>query len=282
MGSSKRREARNRRQRRSGPTSPAFDPHAQVMVDSLTALMALMATFAGDDPAAAVDAAFDKAVDEIAAKVGRFDALRLIEVARQRFLPMAREGETPVTAEAGAAYLELLALVALAARQDSATAGALAVEDQEMSHFVSEAKDELDRILRLAQIRSFAAVDPTDKLALMSMLIPCAEVAPQAPLAAPASRRSGSDARPAADPAPAGPVRALRDQGPGQHLVDLGQFLFVGRRHLVVHRSTVGTGHPRRPPIHEPGPGCQARRTRGELRAAACRPEYPAGVRWTP
>ncbi|GEC09811.1 hypothetical protein SSP24_74660 [Streptomyces spinoverrucosus] len=177
MGSrSKRREARNRRQRRSGPTSPAFDPHAQVMVDSLTALMALMATFAGDDPAAAVDAAFDKAVDEFVAKVGRFDAIRLIEVARQRFLPMAREGETPVIAEAGAAYLELLALVALAARQDSATAGAPAVEDQEMSHFVSEAKDELDGILRLAQIRSFAAVDPTDKLALVSMLIRGAEV----------------------------------------------------------------------------------------------------------
>jgi hypothetical protein len=58
-----------------------------------------------------------------------------------------------------------------------------------MSHFVSEAKDELDGILRLEQIRSFAAVDPTDKLALVSMLIPCAKVAPQAPPAAPASRR---------------------------------------------------------------------------------------------
>jgi hypothetical protein len=40
------------------------------------------AYFADGDPAAAVDAAFDKAVDEIAAKLGWFDAIRLIEVAR--------------------------------------------------------------------------------------------------------------------------------------------------------------------------------------------------------
>lgn len=175
MGSrSKRREARNKRRRRSG--SAAFDPHAQVMVDSWAALTALMDTFTGDDPAAAVDAAFDKAVEGVVTKLRRFDAIRLIEVARQRFLPIAPEGEMPVTTEAGAAYLELLALVALAARRQRTRAGAAAVGHQEMSHFVSGAKDELDEILHLAQLRSFAAADPTDKLALVSLLIRGAEV----------------------------------------------------------------------------------------------------------
>ncbi|MFI6274473.1 preprotein translocase subunit SecA [Streptomyces sp. NPDC050988] len=135
-----------------------------------------MGTFAGaDDPATAVGTAFDNAVSEFATKLRRFDAIRLIEVARQRFLPMAPEGEVPVAAEAGAAYLELLALVALAV-QGTATDGAPVAEDQEMSHFVSEAKGELDGILHLAQLRSFAAVDPTDKLALVSILIRGAEV----------------------------------------------------------------------------------------------------------
>ncbi|WP_327191125.1 preprotein translocase subunit SecA [Streptomyces xinghaiensis] len=175
---SKRRAARNKRQRRAGPApSPAFDPHAQVMADTWEALASLIATFADDDPATAVDAAFDNAVDMLVAKLQRFDPIRLIEVARQRFLPMAFGDEIPaVTAEAGAVYVELLALVALAARRETAEAPAAAVEHQQMSHFVSEAKQQLDELLHLAQLRSLAAVDPTDKLALMSLLIRGSEV----------------------------------------------------------------------------------------------------------
>ncbi|MFZ3547812.1 preprotein translocase subunit SecA [Streptomyces sp. 4.24] len=109
----------------------------------------------------------------------RFDPIRLIEVARLTFLPMAPEGEMPVTAEAGAALIELLALVALAAQQEAAAAGASdpdSVEDQEMSRFVSEAKEELVGLLHLAQMRSFVAVDPADKLAMVSLLIRGTEV----------------------------------------------------------------------------------------------------------
>ncbi|MFG2227705.1 preprotein translocase subunit SecA [Streptomyces sp. NPDC048644] len=177
MGSrSKRRDARNKRQRSAGSATPAFDPHAQVMTESFAALVELMATVAGDDPAAKVDAAFEEAVQELVAKLRRFDPIRLIETARLAFLPLAPEGQMPVTAEAGAAYLELLALVALAARDETATAAAPAAEFQQMSHFVSEAKDGLGKILHLAQLRSLAAVDPADKLALMSLLIRGAEV----------------------------------------------------------------------------------------------------------
>ncbi|MFE9701606.1 preprotein translocase subunit SecA [Streptomyces sp. NPDC006270] len=145
-------------------------------MESLDGLTTLMAKFDGDNPATAIDEAFEAAVDAFVAELGRFDAIRLIEVARQRFLPLAPEGQAVVSAEAGAAYLELLALVALAARQEAAVAEALDVEEQEMSGFVEGVKGMLDEILHLCQLRSFAAVEPTDKLALVSLLIRGAEV----------------------------------------------------------------------------------------------------------
>ncbi|MEU3509824.1 hypothetical protein ABZ733_18375 [Streptomyces longwoodensis] len=108
-------------------------------------------------------------------EVPRFDAIRLIEVARQQFLPMARQGEIPVTAEAGAVHVELLALIALTARQETGTATASEAGFQEMSHFVSSAKDGRSKILYRAQLRSFARADPTDKLAMVSLFIRGAE-----------------------------------------------------------------------------------------------------------
>lgn len=146
------------------------------MVETWGELRALIARLDGDDSKAAIDTAFDSAVSEFVAKVRRFDAIRLLEVARQRFLPRAPDGIMPVTAEAGAAYLELLALIALAAGPETVTVGGPGVEDQEMSHFVSEAKDELNRILHLSQLRSFAITDPKDNLALVSLLVRGAEV----------------------------------------------------------------------------------------------------------
>lgn len=134
---------------------------------------------AADNPMEAIGTALDRAVADFVAKLRRFDAIRLIEAARLAFLPMAPEGETPVTAEAGAAQLELLALISLAAQQGAAATGATHSDragDQEMSHFVSEAKAELVALLQLAQLRSFAAVDQTDGLARVSLLIRGSEV----------------------------------------------------------------------------------------------------------
>ncbi|MFC6486345.1 hypothetical protein ACFQGN_36550 [Streptomyces goshikiensis] len=154
-----------------------LDPHAQVIADSLITMTTLMAFFTGDDPASEADAAFAAAIEEFVVEVPRFDAIRLIEVARQHFLPMARQGEIPVTAEAGAVYVELLALIALTARrQEIGTAAASEVGFQEMSHFVSSAKEGLSKVLYLAQLRSFARADPTDKLAMVSLFIRGAEV----------------------------------------------------------------------------------------------------------
>ncbi|WP_247192283.1 hypothetical protein [Streptomyces scabiei] len=172
----KRHEARKKRQRRAAPGVPTFDPHAEVIVDTWASLAKLMVRIgATDDPEAAAGAALNDAVAEFAAKVQRFDPIRLIEVARLASLPMAPIGAVaPIVPDASASRLELLALVALAAQQEVVTGVAsqkAAVGDQEMSHFVSEAQSELDGLLHLAQLRSFASTDPTDKLALVSLLI---------------------------------------------------------------------------------------------------------------
>ncbi|MFB6786555.1 preprotein translocase subunit SecA [Streptomyces olivaceus] len=146
------------------------------MVDTWTSLVKLMAKIgASDDPEEAADTALNDAVAEFTTKLQRFDPVRLIEVARLAFLPMTPTGAVPpVVTDASASRLELLALIALATQQETAPGIAskrAAVGDQEMSHFVSEARDDLDRLLHLAQLRSFASADPTDKLALVSLLI---------------------------------------------------------------------------------------------------------------
>ncbi|MFE2864996.1 hypothetical protein [Embleya sp. NPDC059259] len=177
---SKRHDTRKKRRRRAEPEAAAFDPHARVIVDSWTSVLELMERFtAAEDPEAALDAAFDDAITRFVVKARRFDALRLIEVGRLAFLPMAPEGAIRVDTEASAARLDLLALVALAAQLDTETPGTRdrdALADQEMSQFVSEAKEELDALLRLARMRAFAAIDSNDKLAMVSLLIQGAEV----------------------------------------------------------------------------------------------------------
>lgn len=131
------------------------------------------------DPEAALETSFDKAVDEFVREIRRFDAIRLIETARLAFLPIAPEGGMPVDPESVAAYVELLALVALAARPDTvgeSAPGSESIKFQEMSGFVTRAKDELAALFRLAQLKLLTAAGPTDKLALISLLIQGAEI----------------------------------------------------------------------------------------------------------
>ncbi|MEV7959618.1 hypothetical protein ACIOHC_41520 [Streptomyces sp. NPDC088252] len=168
---------RNKKQRRrSSSVSPVTDPHAQRLMDSVTALTALMATLDGNDPAAAADAALTTAVEEFVDDVRRFDPLRLIEVARQRFLPFGPQGVAPSSAEANTPHLELLTLVAHAIQHQTRASVPAGAGVQEMSRYIAGATAELDKILHLAQLRSFAAADPADQLALVSVLIRSAEV----------------------------------------------------------------------------------------------------------
>lgn len=134
---------------------------------------------ATDDPARAIGTAFDEAVTEFVRELQRFDPVRLIEVARLAFLPITFEGDTSATAEAGATQVELLALIALAAQQEASDASvpeAATVQDQEMSHFISEAKERLVELIRLANLRSLATVDQTDKFAMVSLLVQSTEI----------------------------------------------------------------------------------------------------------
>ncbi|WP_431039001.1 hypothetical protein ACQYWQ_30290 [Streptomyces sp. P6-2-1] len=168
---------RNKKQRRrSSSAPPVTDPRVQMLVNSVAELTALMATLDGEDPAAAADAAFTTAVDGFVEKVVRFDAIRLIEVARQRFLPFTVSGNVPNAIEANTAHLELLALVAYALQQGAEARVPAPAGFQEMSRYIAGATAALDNILHLAQLRSFAATDPDDQLASVSLLIRSAEV----------------------------------------------------------------------------------------------------------
>lgn len=130
-----------------------------------------------EDPATEIQEAIEDATARFVGDVRRFAPLRLIEAARLALLPLASDDRRPVT-EAGAAQLELLALLALAAQRDPAGDRHVhnEVQVQEMSAFVSTAKRDVEELLRLAQIRSYAVADRSDKLALVSLLIGGSEV----------------------------------------------------------------------------------------------------------
>ncbi|WP_146215784.1 preprotein translocase subunit SecA [Cryobacterium arcticum] len=177
MGRSKRNK-RNSRGQAAGPGAET-DPHIAVIADSWAAMLDLANKFATPDASSeAIEIAFAESVDALASKMSRFDAIRLIEVARMSLLPMAPEGVMANSADAGAANVELLALVALAVRPEPpfAKVQGKEVQSQEMSEFVAGAKEELNALLRLAQFRAAAQADPTDKMSMVSLLIQGSEI----------------------------------------------------------------------------------------------------------
>lgn len=170
---------RKKRRRHKGQAVPELDTHVQTLFGSFAAMQQLMVKVtAADDPKNHLYVAFDEAVAGFVEKVRKFDPIRLVEVARLAYLPMAPEGEVPVTAEASAALVELLALIALAAHSESnkPTLRADPIEDQEMSAFIADAKGELEELLLLAHMRNFLEADPHDKLVMVSLRIRVAEI----------------------------------------------------------------------------------------------------------
>jgi len=157
----------------------AADPHTAVVAETWAAMLELIDKFADfDAPAEAIQISFAEAVNSLTIKLRRFDAIRLIEVARLAFLPITPAGHMAISAEAGAANVELLALVALAAKTHapSEETQRKSVEPREMIAVVAEAKEDLAALVRLAQFRSAAQADPTDKMSLVSLLIQGSEV----------------------------------------------------------------------------------------------------------
>lgn len=176
---SKHLKTRKKRQHRASQSVYGFDPHAEAFMDSLADVEQLIVSFASaEDPESTIEAEFNRTITEIVEGLHRFDALRLIEVARMRFLPISFDGDAAVTPEPSAANVELLALIALAAKQetDAEDADLAPVEFQEMSRFIAEAKERLKTLINLAQLKSVLAIDPKNKLAMVSLLIQSTEV----------------------------------------------------------------------------------------------------------
>jgi len=142
-------------------------------MDSMESLDTLVASFAAmDDPVAAIGEAFDAAVAEFVDGLKYFEPHRLVEVARMAYMPWARPGQVAPTPGAPAAYLELLALVALTAANGRPPGEVVpAAQAQEMSHFVTQAADRLNALLELSQLRAIAAADPTDRLIMIALLL---------------------------------------------------------------------------------------------------------------
>ncbi|MEX5709709.1 preprotein translocase subunit SecA [Parafrankia sp. FMc6] len=152
--------------------APVFDVHARFLIDSLSQMQDLVVSLARvDDPLAEIDAAFEETLSRFVARLKAFNPFRLMEVARLAFLPWAAAGQIQVDPASSAARVELLTALALAARNDDSFEPREIPPVQTLSHFVSEASDELDRLFRLAHIRAIAGADPTDKMTMIAILV---------------------------------------------------------------------------------------------------------------
>ncbi|WP_083920391.1 hypothetical protein [Amycolatopsis decaplanina] len=131
----------------------------------------ILSLAASADPLGKIEADFHDAVNDLIDRMRDFGAIRLTEVARLAYLPWGGGGQPVVSADVSAAHVELVALIALAARISGDSGG-----DQKMSHFVSGAKEDLNNLLYQSQVRAIAATNPSDKLAMVSMLVRGSEV----------------------------------------------------------------------------------------------------------
>lgn len=176
--SNKRKAARKKRQQKAKLTPPVLDVHGEHLLGQLTELEAIVGSIVStDDPAASIQEQFDEVLREFVDETSRFSAVSLIEAARMTVLPWMREGAYHVDPDASAAHVELLALIVLAAEaQAGGPPPGEEPEVQDMSHFISHAKDDLDLLLNLSHLRAAMTVDRSDKLALISMLVRASQV----------------------------------------------------------------------------------------------------------
>lgn len=115
-----------------------MDVHAQFIINSVSQMERLVLSFGGVEDPAEVSAAFEDAVDRLVARVRPFNRFRL-EAARLAYLPWARAGHVAVDPASTAARVEILAAVALAARNDNSADSLDDSPSQTLWQFVSEA-----------------------------------------------------------------------------------------------------------------------------------------------
>ncbi len=171
--STKRKNARKKRQRQARLKSPVLDVHAEQLLGQTNDLAAIAGSIAGsDDAVASVQKQFDEVLGAFVEEARRFEAVSLIEAARMMLLQWMRDGQYDVDPQASAAHVELLALIVLAAEgQLGGPAAGGRPEVQEMSRFISHAKHDLDLLLTLSHLRAAMTADRSDKFAFISMLV---------------------------------------------------------------------------------------------------------------
>lgn len=144
-------------------------------MDSVVSLEALAQQFADmDKPEESIQTALQEEVEKFVDELKRFEPHRLLEVARLAYLPWARVGQMTSNPEATAAHVELLALIALTAmhqRNQDNDFLTPTPTPQEMSRFVSEATNRLNKLLEMSHLRSLAGEDPTNRLAMITQLL---------------------------------------------------------------------------------------------------------------
>jgi hypothetical protein len=173
--SGKRKQARKKRQRRAAQLPPAsrpLDVHAAHLISQTLELDELFNTVSrADDPASAVSDLFDEKLSDLLSEMSRFEAVRLIEIARMALLPWRAQGQFAPDPQASAALVELFALMAVSVESShGVVCTSETVAPQEMSHFASDAFGKLDELLRLSQVRATLQADPEDRLAAISAL----------------------------------------------------------------------------------------------------------------
>lgn len=203
---SDRRKSRVRQKRRRGQQSRPVDPHAKTILRSMADFSETMDRLAGSaDPLQALEADLASIVAKLATRLSKFDAVRIIEVARIVCLPWSPEGQTNPDAEGGPTRAELIALLALtsatcpterAAKPPAADgcdeAAALTRSDshptridlearmpsqsQPLNHLIHDTLPLVDKVLHLAQMREMARADREDPLAMIAAMMRGSEV----------------------------------------------------------------------------------------------------------
>jgi hypothetical protein len=167
----KRKAARGRSRSGHRRPQPQLDGHGRHVVQSIAAMENLIESFRGlAEPMAAVEDEYQALVAELASEVERFDSMRLIEVGRLALLPISPVGDFKPAPESTPAHIELMALIALAAKGTVADE-ADTVGLQEMSAFVAQVRSRLDRLLRLSLLRAIDGADQSDSLTMVAFAL---------------------------------------------------------------------------------------------------------------
>ena len=185
---SKRKEKRNKRRRKPAKSGFNIDPHVEVAAGATGAMLEAMLEYVdAEDLVAEVTAALTSTVAGVTEAVESIEPARIIEAARLAALPWGPAGTFGVDPESAPPRAEIIALLALAAASSANKTGGTAGGPSPSAPTSGGAQpvtdlvngrllDEVDQILRLAQIRQMAEADPKQPLTYVAALMRGSEI----------------------------------------------------------------------------------------------------------